>query len=228
MAGKAQTLSTPDASPAMSTRELNPTRVAQLELDQLAGLSRSIEPFLGTVNKLIHSGTLDDFNQARIEHADQALRLELFQNPAEPSPDLITGGFARLLKLVAPYLPPTIEDTRTEPNQADNHATQAIKHATQLGNPNPEIAGRQAADTADELGDALTSENTSEPEPELSSRQILLRHIGWVAGAATGGAVGSVELVPVFIQTMSPQWAATIGAVTGVLSYLFKTRTDRN
>lgn len=134
--------------------------------------------------------------------------------------------------MIAPHLPATVIAENTEPTDADRHAHTAVEHAAQLGKEDPDAAGEAAADTADEIADALENQDPStQPlDDSKTSRQALFQRLGWMAagvGAAGGaGAAGGVTLIPV-ANGFSPIWAATLGAIAGVLAYLFKTKPGK-
>lgn len=210
-----------------SARELRPVRANHISGGDLAALVRTIEPLLGVAEELLGSDEVSDEDAALIDHARDGLRHELWENPGEPAPAVLTGYSAKLVDLVGRYLSSTIDVGRTEPNQADEAAWDAVEHATNLGDVNPDAAGEAAADVADDFSNIIAElETPGDEEPTEDTRnrasRVVLEHLGWMTAAAGAGASGGVGLVPVIAQSVSPRWGAVLGAIGGVLAFLFK------
>lgn len=180
-----------------SARELDPVRVDRIFGEDLAALTRTVEPLLGVAQELLDSGEVPDEVAALIEHARDGLRHELWENPGEPAPAVLTGYEAKLVALVGRYLPSTIEVGRSEPNRADEAARDAVERAASLGDVNPNIAGEAAADVADDFSDIVAEiETPGEEEPTEETRnsasRVVLEHLGWMTVAVGAGASGGV------------------------------------
>jgi hypothetical protein len=215
----------------ITARNLRVVRSEQVDAEALAGLSRSIEPLFGLAEQLLGSADMPDEQAARVEHLRRGLRQEMFENPGDPSPAVLTAYSTKLISLLAEWLPEVITEGRTEPNQADRSARGLIVHVTVLGSSDPESAGETAADIADDLGDVAAEIEAPEGVVNNASRSkgrsSVLEHLGWGSVAAAGGASGGSGLVPIIAQSVSPMWGAVLGAVAGVLAYLFKVGVDR-
>lgn len=129
------------------------------------------------------------------------------------------------------YLPATITEDRSEPNQADKAAQNAVENATSLTAANPNTAAEAAADVADDfvnIAAELETPYDEEPTEETRNRasRAVLEHLGWMTVAAGAGATGGVGLVPVIAQSVSPRWGAVLGVISGILTYLFKVTVE--
>ncbi len=225
--------SDPDPDYPLSAHRLHPTRVKRIAPDEVPDLVRRLEPFIAETSNLLDTDTFTDEDAAHVEHALRGLHQELWQNPGEPSPLVVSAYSATLFETVAPYLPLWTSDPRGFSDQATHdHARRVVEHAANFGAEEPESASTEAANSADELT-AMTVAATHVTDASLDesaqrdAARSVYESLGWfdpTATKATVGALGGVTLLPQVIQGFSPIWSAIIGAVVGVLGHLFRTR----
>lgn len=232
------------AGPPKSAREFHLVRVESLDEEGLTGLIRGVEPLLAVVEELLASDRMPEETQAVVEHTTGGLRHETWENPGDPSPEVISSYTAKLFGLIAPYMSENVTDDPEEAPEVLEAAQQAVQHATGVGHPDAEIAGEAAADAGDDIvdliaaleppsnnppsdGDGPPSDDHNSPgdedppsgDSEAAARRDVFAGLGWVPGPVALGLGPLLTLA-------SPAWGAVVSAIGAVLTYLFPRTSD--
>lgn len=190
-------------------------RKRQLERPAQDGMLRDVEPLLRLIQLVIDGEELESETEAAILHWRKQPTEEL-HSPVEPLAIVVETYLARLLSEIEPHLPVEMYGEPAEgfPGQEIGHA--AVSDAEALPLLRDEEASEKAAELADHLFDIVSP--VEDPIPETTAARSFAHRVGWVGGAGLSTGAGWQ------VGALLTPWAAVVGALVGLLSWVYEKR----
>ncbi len=177
--------------------------VDQFDETDAWALYRHTEAYLAWVTGLIQDGVMSDEDAAFAQYAISSYAREWRENPAGPDPQAALHWLSRLLGLSTPYAP------------GEGRVRAVGEKIGEMASSAPEAQPDLAIEAVELVGEI--------EEPDASrerQRMVGASRVGWVVSASFAGAGSGVTLVAE-LSTLAPGLGAILGAVIGVLTYLF-------
>jgi len=208
-----------DDTSAMSSNELELETVYSSELtDQtdLTTVTRSIEPLLSEVSKMLARPELDPQRRVELEHDLAALRFELYERRSSRS--------AIVLRLTADLAHSVYQAHRPLP-QRQGELINALRAAAGTDDLDTSDVGVPQA-TIEAITTYAESGESVDPGTILADPTVVANSLGWIADTASIGipvTAGSATIL-VLLGLAAGPGAAIIGAIIGVCAAVWKPR----